>query len=81
MKPILNRIIFERTHPSNVDLYALGKVYDYIHNPGDYACVDVDTETLCYLQLKSFVWEHTFDRSEKIMNDMPTYVYNYKMPA
>lgn len=76
----MNRIIFERNHPTNVELYTLGKIYDYPHNPGDYACVDVDTETLCYLKLKSFVWEHTLSDKKKAMPDMPTYVYHYELP-
>ena len=56
----MNRIIFERAHPSNTYLYQLAKVYDYEHNPDGYACIDVDDETLLYLTLRHVTWKHTF---------------------
>jgi hypothetical protein len=72
------RIIFERNHPSNAHLYQLAKVYDYEHNSEDYACIDVDEETLIYLRLRHVTWKYKFSYGSEMLPIMPTYVCHYE---
>ena len=76
----MNRIIFERDHPSNAHLYQLDDVYDYEHNAEKYACINVDNETLLYLKLRHVIWKHTFADGSNILPVMTTYVCHYTHP-
>ena len=77
----MNRIIFERNHPSSAYLYQIAEVYDYEHNASDYACINVDDEMMCYIRLRHPVtWAHTFTPDFEMLPIMPTYVCHYENP-
>ena len=77
---MVNRIIVNKENPDFEAICGEGhKHYDY--GPNDrYACIEVDSETLCLFKLKYRIWLHVDDHGKPFYPDMPTYVCHYKTP-
>ena len=71
----MNRIIIERGDPYYSMLCELSTPYDYPHNGKQYACADIDDESLCVLLLR-----RRCERAEGYLIDsmglsrIPTYI-------
>ena len=70
----MNRIIIQRSNPLFDRICEPYETYPYMANKDEYACIDVDSETLCVFKLMYIIWFHVDSMGRQYYTDKPTYV-------